>query len=155
MSGDDPLLPCDAQFMIPDSGGAIVSCTRPTGHGARHRDAQDRVSWDDPPAWPSSGPKPFVPAEKAPRDVVLDTARELISGERAKTYGDSTESHRRIGKIWGAILGTEPVPPATVALMMAGLKISRAAGDPTHEDSYVDMAGYAALGYEAARKDAP
>lgn len=91
--------------------------------------------------------------EKTPRDVVLDTAKQLISGERAQTYGDSTESHRRIGRLWAAILDVDEVPPHQVALMMAALKISRAVGDPTHEDSYVDMAGYAALGYEAARKD--
>jgi hypothetical protein len=37
-----------------------------------------------------------------------------------------------------------------VALMMAWLKIVRASGNPGHEDSFVDLAGYAACGAELA-----
>jgi hypothetical protein len=35
-----------------------------------------------------------------------------------------------------------------VAIMMALLKISRLSWEPTKKDSWVDLAGYAACGYE-------
>ena len=46
-----------------------------------------------------------------------------------------------------------PISPADVAAMMIMLKISRARQTPTHKDSWVDMAGYAACGYEVAQKE--
>lgn len=85
------------------------------------------------------------------RDVVLTTAGTLISGERDKTYGDATESFAKIGKVWGAILDTE-ITAAQVAMLMAGLKIVRLSSTPGHDDSWIDLAGYAALGAEAASK---
>lgn len=80
----------------------------------------------------------------------LDAARDIIVGERHDDYGDPGESFTRISQIWSAILGT-PVTPGQVALMMAGLKMSRLAATPDHEDSWVDLAGYAALGAGVAQ----
>lgn len=85
------------------------------------------------------------------RDVTLDTAKDLISGQRAEEYGDATESFTRLAHIWTGVLGVE-VAPEKVALLLAGLKLSRLAATPAHADSWVDLAGYAALGSEVAQK---
>jgi len=39
-----------------------------------------------------------------------------------------------------------------VALMMAAMKLARLRFNPTHEDSWVDLAGYAACGMDVAFK---
>lgn len=87
------------------------------------------------------------------RSDILLTAENLISGDRAETYGDPVDNFRRIGIIWAAVLGyTSPIPPDMVALMLAGLKMARLSDNLTHEDSWVDLAGYAALGGEVAER---
>jgi hypothetical protein len=83
------------------------------------------------------------------RTLVLTQAADLINNDRDRDYGSADANHLRIATIWGVILGT-PVTPAQVALCMAGTKIARLAHDITKVDSWVDMAGYAALGAEMA-----
>ena len=82
--------------------------------------------------------------EKATGTLV--TANELIGGVRQETYGDATETARRVGMAWASILGSgEPIPPYKVQAMMAALKLVRASIDPNHEDSWIDAAAYTAL----------
>jgi hypothetical protein len=80
-----------------------------------------------------------------PADTVLDEAKRLIYGDREGTYGHPFVSLGRIGRFWGVILDREPIEPEVVALMMAGLKISRLVNDPAARDGAVDLAGYAGL----------
>lgn len=86
------------------------------------------------------------------RSQVLDRADSAINGDRQQDYGEAQASFQRIASLWSAILdrklGGNQITPQEVALMMAGLKISRAVGNAGHVDSYVDMAGYAALAAE-------
>lgn len=82
------------------------------------------------------------------RAQVLDRAKELISGDRHEDYGSAEDNHERIAAIWRVILGVPEIEPWQVALCMAGVKMARLAFDPTKTDSWVDMAGYAALGAE-------
>lgn len=86
------------------------------------------------------------------RETTLDTAKELIAGERARTYGDATENFAKVGIVWGIQLGIDPIPASVVGLMMTTLKIVRLAETNNHEDSYIDAAGYIALAAEAAFK---
>lgn len=88
------------------------------------------------------------------RTQVLTKAADLIDGQRAHDYGDATESFTRLATIWTGILGNN-VTPAQVAICLAGLKLSRLAATPTHPDSWVDLAGYAALGAEVAERTKP
>ena len=74
---------------------------------------------------------------------LLVKAAEVISGPRREDYGDPEESFGRIARLWSAYLNVE-LQPSDVALLMALLKISRAATS-LDEDSLVDLAGYAAL----------
>lgn len=87
------------------------------------------------------------------RSEVLAAADRLVHGDRNRDYGDPTQNHDNIGMIWGAILNLgEPIPAPVVAAMMAGVKLARIGHTPLHEDSWVDLAGYAAVGGEAAEK---
>jgi hypothetical protein len=84
------------------------------------------------------------------REKVLATAGELITKDRADLYGPPEKSFGRIGALWGAMLGTDPIEPEMVALMLVQLKVSRIVSSPGHEDSWVDLCGYGALGGELA-----
>lgn len=80
---------------------------------------------------------------------ILSKARTTIDGDREDDYGDKVESFTRIGVIWGQLLHLpEPIAPRQVSIMMAGLKLSRLSTSLDHEDSWVDAAGYLAIGAE-------
>ena len=81
------------------------------------------------------------------RDVVLDQAKALINGDRARDYGDAGKNHERIAQVWSMILDHE-VSSGQVVAMMIGLKLARLAHQIDNEDSWRDVAGYAALGGE-------
>lgn len=83
------------------------------------------------------------------REDILNEASDLINGDRHADYGSAYDNHLRIATIWGVILGVS-VSPAQVALCMSGVKIARLANDITKADSWIDLAGYAALGGEMA-----
>lgn len=83
------------------------------------------------------------------RTYVLTQAADLINNDRDRDYGSADANHLRIATIWSVILGI-PVSAAQVALCMAGVKIARLSHDINKVDSWVDMAGYAALGAEIA-----
>ena len=65
-----------------------------------------------------------------------------VLSDRQNDYGDALENFETIGKIWGALLGIDPVKPWQVALMMDALKTVRLFKNPTHEDSWVDKECY-------------
>ena len=65
------------------------------------------------------------------RSEALKKAEQLITGERAKSYGDSYQTHENIYRC------------------MIVLKCVRLTTTPKHEDSMVDIIGYAALAMEA------
>lgn len=83
------------------------------------------------------------------RSDILREANRLITGDRAQTYGDARESFERIGQLWSALFGVE-FTGSDVALALAILKIHRAKSGPEHLDSWIDLAGYSALGGEIA-----
>ena len=83
------------------------------------------------------------------RTQVLQQAGRLISNDRAEEYGDAMESFERTANFWSLYLG-HPVTANDVANMMILIKTSRLSHQPTHLDSLVDIAGYAALAVELA-----
>jgi len=83
------------------------------------------------------------------RREILEKADEFISASRDEIYGDPARNHERIAEMWSAILGID-VKAEEVALCMIAVKMSRLCQTPEHEDSWVDIAGYAALGGEIA-----
>ena len=84
------------------------------------------------------------------RAFILREAENLINGQRADDYGSPQVNFSRIAKLWEPILGLE-ITPVQAALMLAQLKVARLINTPTHRDSYIDAAGYIALGAELAK----
>lgn len=97
-----------------------------------------------------------------PRGEILEQARNLTEGDRNKAYGspfpnmqcftvlvseylngriDATQSNPKEVKI-SAVDG---------AIIMCLAKISRIAANPTHMDSFTDLAAYAAIAGECAQ----
>lgn len=91
--------------------------------------------------------------ESTPREGVLSEAATLITGDRNQTYGSPTQNFTDTANVWNTILRRklkdgESIQPGEVAAMMVGLKLVRMVAQPKR-DNWVDIAGYAACGYEA------
>ena len=71
------------------------------------------------------------------RNDLINSAKELINGDRANIYGDVKINHERIAGGWNIIA-------------QAAVKTH---GDLTHQDSWVDKIGYASLGGEMATEE--
>jgi hypothetical protein len=67
--------------------------------------------------------------------------------ERGESYGSMYENHDRIANIWSVILGQE-VTALQVVQCMIGVKLARLIQTPGHDDSWLDIAGYAGVGAE-------
>jgi hypothetical protein len=81
---------------------------------------------------------------------VLEQAHEVIYGEREQIYGAPDKNLKVIASYWSTHLTAKlGIPVAVtvddVSVMMMQLKIARLANSPKHEDSLVDICGYAAL----------
>ena len=81
------------------------------------------------------------------RKDILEKAEKMINGPRAKDYGAAHENHERIAKMWSVLLERE-VTVAQVYQCMIAVKLSRLIETPGHEDSWLDICGYSALGGE-------
>jgi hypothetical protein len=87
--------------------------------------------------------------------TLLTKAANLVSGQRKTDYGDAQTSFNTIASIWSALLHkklTAPITAQEVALLMIGMKAARLSNSTDHEDSWVDIAGYASLGGEGITK---
>lgn len=81
---------------------------------------------------------------------ILDTAKEVIYGDREKTYGSPDKNLSLIATYWTAYISSCSalkiiLNSEDVCIMMALLKLARLANDPTHTDSQLDVCGYMAL----------
>ena len=81
------------------------------------------------------------------RYIALDEAREAVR-DRGVAYGKPVDSFNKLAKLWSAYKGTE-FTVHDVGIMLMMLKMARLMNDETHEDSWVDIAGYAAVTCEA------
>lgn len=79
--------------------------------------------------------------EAGPEDVTVE-ANRIVNGHRREEYGHPYDNFKRIGKMWGVILGLQAVSPYEVGMCMVALKLCREINSPTR-DGRVDIAGYA------------
>lgn len=93
------------------------------------------------------------------RKELLDKAIEIIEGARQEHYGSPEDNFARIAEYWQTYLrqtqiGGLPIVIHSwdVATMMILMKVARLAADYLHDDSWLDIAGYAACGSECAEK---
>lgn len=98
------------------------------------------------------------------RPEILDNAKKCVCGQREQDYGKPEDNFATIGLLWGVYLraahpklqkvfAPNEVTPKDVAMMMALLKVARAATGDT-PDTFVDLAGYAACAGEIATRPA-
>ena len=85
----------------------------------------------------------------APKSI-LDEAKDIIYGDREKTYGAPDKNLVAIAGYWANHLHTRfgvyhDITGADVCIMMTLLKAARLGNDVTHRDSLVDAVGYLAL----------
>lgn len=73
---------------------------------------------------------------------VTAEAQQLVYGARLSGYGHPKDNFEQTGKIWGALLGIDPIPAHMVGLCMAALKLSRETFSHKR-DNLVDICGYA------------
>jgi hypothetical protein len=81
------------------------------------------------------------------------TRKQMLRGaahvleDRCKLYGDPAASMTTVAARWSIALGHK-VTPEQVVLCLIDLKLARLACDPTHQDGWIDVAAYAAIGAE-------
>jgi hypothetical protein len=91
---------------------------------------------------------------------MLEDSMKAISDRQAK-YGPPNKNFECIAELWEAYLrgkygevATIAIDSADVAAMSGLIKVARLAETPDHEDSWVDLAGYAACGRQVTANDA-
>lgn len=89
------------------------------------------------------------PKLKLAASTFLSKVNEIVTGPREKEYGDKTENHARIAKLWNMWLTEtkedgDAITPYDVATMMLMVKLARLMQSPGHQDSHIDIAGYVA-----------
>lgn len=85
------------------------------------------------------------------RKEILESADKCVNGDRENQYGSPENNFKLIATLWNDYLGDildGVIGPKDVAMMMALLKIARIRSGKGSDDSFVDLAGYAACGGE-------
>lgn len=83
------------------------------------------------------------------RAECLNTAEEIVTKDRNSQYGEPEDCFALIARLWTDYTAVS-LSPADVAAMMILLKVARVRNGKAKEDSWVDIAGYAACGAECA-----
>lgn len=94
------------------------------------------------------------------RSALLRGAENAVNGDRNAQYGDPNADFQRTADMWNAYLagvlerqnGLVSLQTQDVAAMMSLLKISRIAWSPEKMDSWMDLAGYSACGWDCASR---
>lgn len=93
------------------------------------------------------------------RAELLNAALDAVN-RRPKAYGPPERNFDRIASLWQAYFDGKHEPGSfvsetcftavDVACMMVLMKVARIEETPDHDDSWIDIAGYAACGSECA-----
>jgi hypothetical protein len=83
------------------------------------------------------------------REEAIRAVAHCVLQDRNDTYGSPENNFASIAELWSCFLDVE-IAPHQVAVMMALMKIARLKFNPTHADSWVDLAGYAVCGAEVS-----
>ena len=87
------------------------------------------------------------------RCEILNAASKAVGGDRDRKYGQPEDNFARIGQLWEVYTGRH-YNSDEVAMMLALLKVARIMSGHGGDDSYVDLAGYAACAGEIAAREA-
>jgi len=96
------------------------------------------------------------------RRDLLAKADRAVNGDRNKDYGDPTRDFERQAVMVQAYLegivetrGELRIEPHDIAAIMTIVKVARLVTSPDKEDHWVDIAGYAACGWDCAVESMP
>ena len=78
---------------------------------------------------------------------ILEKAMDCVSGQREQDYGTPENNFQLIADLWKVYKGVD-FTGQDVAMMMALLKVARIKTGRGTDDSFVDLAGYAACAGE-------
>ena len=81
------------------------------------------------------------------RTDILKRASGIVGGERVNEYGEPEDNFRIIARLWSAYLGID-ISSVDVSMLMVLFKAARVKTGIGTDDSFVDIAGYAACGGE-------
>jgi hypothetical protein len=89
---------------------------------------------------------------KSPDRVeMLREAARIVNGDRDKQYGGPEDNFDRIAKIWTVIFARK-FTTEDVALAFVATKLARFASNSGFQpDTWIDIAGYAACGFEVGK----
>jgi hypothetical protein len=73
---------------------------------------------------------------------ILETALQLTAEDRQAIYGHPVDNWERTAEIASALLGT-PISAHQCVLVAFAMKFARLRQTPAHQDTMVDIAGYA------------
>lgn len=101
-----------------------------------------------------------VPIEEpVTRRTILENALQFVMSDRNSNYGEPEDNFGIIAALWAPWLerrlerrnpGDPILTPEDVSPLMVLMKLGRLAHSPYHQDSWNDIAGYAATGGEVA-----
>lgn len=88
------------------------------------------------------------------REYTLAKAREHVVLERQDEYGTPEDNFNVIAELWDSYLSGlhHKIEATDVANMMILLKVARGMNNPSYQDNWEDIAGYAACGSECAHR---
>lgn len=81
------------------------------------------------------------------RNDILNKAAEIVGGHRTVEYGEPEDNFGIIARLWSAYLGID-ISSVDVSMLMVLFKAARVKTGTGTEDSFIDIAGYAACGGE-------
>lgn len=89
------------------------------------------------------------------RSELLASAQKTVDGDRDKEFGDPLVNMKCAAQLIAGYLGArrgDSITAADVPAMLALFKIARLAGNRGSKDSWRDLAGYAAVGFDVEKR---
>lgn len=84
------------------------------------------------------------------RQELLTEAIDVVTRDRNTEYGEPEDTFQKIAEYWSVLFGLR-IESYQVALALDLLKTARLMSNPSHRDSWLDKAGYAACGYDTRK----
>jgi hypothetical protein len=133
----------------------------PTMHDCQNERYPHPSGFSASPEWISLSPTAPAPRQdrRVPRGAsdsvtfdaayFLDTAKLLVTTDRAEDYGDMVENHKNIMRLWNAYLfPREPGRQLTlldIPVLMILMKVARLRQGAIKADTFADICGYGAI----------
>ena len=90
------------------------------------------------------------------RSNLLAEAKQTVDGDRDKEFGDPLQNMKCAAQLIASYLGPrrgDSIEAADVPIIMSLFKIARLAANRGSTDSWRDLAGYAAIGFDVQQRD--